>query len=323
MENKHYLYNFNYHEYEMSLCAIELRTLFGEDMSEKVFISKVMEDPSVSSYLKNRLEISVQADSFEELLMGIETDEDLVFGRRIEYLQLMSDDPYVGQKKDYYRKIAECLYKRTDEVVSQEYYTKVSDLYGITFYKGKWYFGSLLKNNNKWLAHNSRPYSYSISLKINMAKVLVNIAGQGDRSRKLLDPLCGAGTVLLEAAFAGYDIVGSDINQRIVWHCLDNLAHFGYDVEVDSKAIESIHETYDGVILDLPYDLFTASSKEEQQDIIHHGKRLAKRVVIISSKDISEMLAQESIKVIDSCIVRKNLKRDFARYIWVCEGHAI
>ena len=322
MENTRYLYNLNYHEYELSLSAIELRSLFARDIKEKVFFSEVAEDPSISPYLKNRLEISVEANTFEDLLIGIEENDQLVFGKRIEYLKLMDDDPYVKHKKSYYRQIAECLYKRSSEVVSQEYYTKVSDLYGLTFYNGKWYFGSLIKNNNKWLAHNNRPYSYSISLKINMAKVLVNIVGQGDRSRKLLDPLCGAGTVLLEAAFAGYDIVGSDINQRIVWHCLDNLAYFGYDVKVDSKAIESIHETYDGVILDLPYDLFTASSKEEQQHIIHYGKKLAKRVVIISSEDISEMLAQESIKVTDSCIVRKNLKRDFARYIWVCEGHA-
>lgn len=321
MENKQYLYNFNYHEYEMSLCAIELRALFSEDIRDKAFISDVCEDPSVSPYLKNRLELSVMADTFEDLLMAIESNEGLVFGRRIEYLQLMADDPYAKEKKSYYRKIAECLYKKTDEIVTSTYYTEVTDLYGLTFYKGRWYFGCLLKNNNKWKAHNSRPYSYSISLKSNMAKVLVNILGEGDRTRKLLDPLCGAGTVLLEATFAGYEIVGSDINQRIVWHCLDNLAHFDYKVTVTSRDIEAINEHYDGLILDLPYDLFTASSKEEQQHIIHCGKKLAKRLVIISSEDIRGCLEKESIRVIDTCVVRKNLKRSFARYIWVCEGH--
>lgn len=40
MENTRYLYNLNYHEYELSLSAIELRALFARDIKEKVFSQK-------------------------------------------------------------------------------------------------------------------------------------------------------------------------------------------------------------------------------------------------------------------------------------------
>ncbi|MBC3798624.1 SAM-dependent methyltransferase, partial [Acetobacterium tundrae] len=34
------------------------------------------------------------------------------------------------------------------------------------------------------------------------------MAGNGDTSKRLIDPCCGVGTVLLEGIWAGYDIIG-------------------------------------------------------------------------------------------------------------------
>jgi len=49
-----------------------------------------------------------------------------------------------------------------------------------------------------------------------LAQMMVNIAG-GDKSKTLLDPFCGSGTVLGEALLMGYaDVVGSDISAEAV-----------------------------------------------------------------------------------------------------------
>jgi tRNA G10 N-methylase Trm11 len=49
-----------------------------------------------------------------------------------------------------------------------------------------------------------------------LAQMMINIAG-GDKTKTLLDPFCGSGTVLGEALLLGYtDIIGSDISAQAV-----------------------------------------------------------------------------------------------------------
>lgn len=55
-----------------------------------------------------------------------------------------------------------------------------------------------------------------------LARILVNLAGP-NTARTLLDPFCGSGTILMEAALSGYDqIVGSDIDPRQVQDAIQN-----------------------------------------------------------------------------------------------------
>lgn len=49
-----------------------------------------------------------------------------------------------------------------------------------------------------------------------LALMLVNIASRGDRSLRILDPFCGSGVVLQEAALLGHRVTGSDINPAMV-----------------------------------------------------------------------------------------------------------
>lgn len=48
-----------------------------------------------------------------------------------------------------------------------------------------------------------------------LARLMVNLAGAETTNKKLLDPFCGGGTVLMEAALVGYaHLIGSDIDAR-------------------------------------------------------------------------------------------------------------
>jgi len=312
------MYNVNYSEYEETLCAIELRSLFkinsenSGEVEEKIFFSDVKVEPSVSPFIKNRLEVIYKTPSFDDLLLHVEEDESVVHDFIVKYVKMISGDPY-GAKRNSYCKEVGLRFKKFAN------YEAPKVIYGITFYENMWYFGILIRNNSKWLEHNNRPHTFSNSLKINMAKVLVNVAGEGDFSRTIIDACCGAGTVLLEGCFAGYTMTGSDINRKMYKSAAGNLEHFGYKAQVRHQAIQDITEHYDSSIVDLPYGLFSKTTVEDQQSIIKNAKRIADRVVIVSSEDITHLLEIEDLKIVDFCKYIKTKNRQFTRYIWVCE----
>jgi len=180
MKEETYLYNLNYSEYEDTLCAIEARALFNTSLKEKVFFSDVAVDPSVSPYIKNRLEIRHKTPTFDELLLLLEQDKNTTTNSVIKYLKFASGDLYAANRKALYKEL--CGKFKTPAIDELPPMT-----YGLTFHEGFWYFGELLRNNGLWREHNKRPHTYSNSLKLNMAKVLINIAGQGDASKSVID----------------------------------------------------------------------------------------------------------------------------------------
>jgi tRNA G10 N-methylase Trm11 len=195
--------------------------------------------------------------------------------------------------------------------------------YGITCYKEQWYLGELVENDHIWKAHKYKPHAYSSALDSNIAKVLINLASQGDKTKRLIDPCCGVGTVLLEGLFAGYDIKGCEINSKVAEASRLNVIHYGYETEVINGDIKDIKGDYDAAIVDLPYGNFSEFNVEKRLEIIRQAMRISKRLILVSSKDIGDKLLEENLNILDCCKVYKTEKRDFVRYIWICEqnGH--
>ncbi|MCK4266621.1 MAG: TIGR01177 family methyltransferase, partial [Thermoplasmata archaeon] len=71
-----------------------------------------------------------------------------------------------------------------------------------------------------------RPYSHPISLHPKLARALVNLTGVRE-GQCLLDPFCGTGGVLLEAALMGVRTLGGDMDSRMVSGTRQNLEHYG------------------------------------------------------------------------------------------------
>lgn len=310
--NKKYLYNVNFQSYDDTLCAIEHRALFHEPFSEKIYFSDIAVNPSLSPFIKNRLEIITKVKTFDDLLAFVEADDSVVLDYKIKYLKLVSGDPYAADRKRYCKAVG-MLFK---EYVN---FDNPKIVYGISHYQGAWYFGILTENNKGWLEHNNRPHTYSNSLKQNMARVLVNLVTEGHSNKSIIDPCCGAGTVLLEACFAGNPVTGSDINQKMAFSAEKNLKHFGYMADVSQKAIGDVEGHYDCAIVDLPYGHFSYTTVEIQDDIMLNAKRIADRVVIVSAEDIEAKLLGMGFKLIDHCIYRKSVNKSFLRYLWLCE----
>ena len=74
----------------------------------------------------------------------------------------------------------------------------------------------------------------------------------------------------------GINIVGRDITTCSSWN-KKNIAHFGFEGTVTKGPIEEITENYDVAIIDMPYDLFTHATPEDQLSILSSARRIAKR----------------------------------------------
>ncbi|MBI0583331.1 MAG: RsmD family RNA methyltransferase [Methanomassiliicoccus sp.] len=115
-----------------------------------------------------------------------------------------------------------------------------------------------------------RPFFSPISLHPKFARALVNMTfvKRGDR---LLDPFCGTGGVLIEAASIGVRACGSDISPEMVDGCRRNMEHFGLPwdaIEVaDIGDIATTFGTVAAVATDPPYGRATSTMREPLGDL--------------------------------------------------------
>lgn len=306
-----YLYHVNYQNYEEELCALDIRTLFKRDLKGKVLLTDKKIDPSISPYIKERIEVIHRAPTFDYLLELLKRHKETRQKFMVKYVSLHKKDP--NERKG--RHLSKAIGLR---IIGLPSFDAPNVIYGTTYYEGSWYFGLLEANKATWKAHNEKPYSYSSALGINLAKVLVNAAASGDLNKKLIDPCCGVGTVLMEAAYGGYNIEGRELKEKVAEHARKNLSHFNYSVKVTTGDIGAIEEKYDGCIVDLPYGNFSHTTEAMQREIILNALRISDRTVIVASEDISPFIEDQSIQIIDRCRVGKAKKSKFNRFVYVC-----
>jgi tRNA (guanine10-N2)-dimethyltransferase len=115
-----------------------------------------------------------------------------------------------------------------------------------------------------------RPFFSPISLHPKFARALVNmtLVRRGDR---LLDPFCGTGGVLIEAATIGVRAYGSDISPAMIDGCRQNLEHFDLPFDAlevaDIGDIGAVFGTVGAVATDPPYGRATSTMKEPLGDL--------------------------------------------------------
>lgn len=73
-----------------------------------------------------------------------------------------------------------------------------------------------------------RPFKQPGTMRPQLARALVNLSGVASGER-LLDPMCGAGAILTEAALVGAQPVGVDLQRKMVEGARDNLEAFAGD----------------------------------------------------------------------------------------------
>lgn len=315
IETNEYLYVYTKGLEEGSLCRLEQRVLFGQE-SDNLIKSTTMIEPSRSPFIKGRLTVLYSGDSVEEIskrVNQIELDNktfkvlyikvnDLPSDRKIEFEEQRAIEKNVGWN-----------------IIGKAEMRNPDVLFGIIPFEGRWYFGSYAESKSVWLHHAKKPQEYSTALSTRLARAVVNIAVPDPADVSVIDPCCGIGTVLVEALSMGITITGADRNPLAVKGARENIAHFNYHGEVAVQDIAEQEGHYDVAIIDMPYNLYSRATAEEQYTIIKHARRIADRVVILTIEDMDEMILKAGFTIMDRCVANKGLKALFSRQVVVCE----
>lgn len=312
MIKEKYIYKVNYDKNEGPLAQLEIRALMDHSFKSKIFPSNKKIKPSLSPFIKQRLEVLYSHDCLDQVIDQVKTaglkDEDFL----IKYLDHEEENLTF---KDH-RKVCKAIGM---VMLGYPSFESPKITFGVLNLKGNWYFGILEENKGDWHRHRDKPRSYSSAINARIAKALVNIASQGDLDKSLIDPCCGVGTVLIEALYSGYSIRGMDINPKVINDTLENLAYYDYTAPVFVGDIKDIEEKYDAAIIDLPYNILSRFDDKAQDKIIYHSSKIANRLVFVSSASIQETLDKHHLKVLDYGEIKKMGKTNFKRCIWVCE----
>lgn len=307
MESPFYLYTFACHEDEAELCAMELRALFGHDAARGYLLSEADIPLGRSPFIKRKLHIRFRGcdlTAIAEYAAGIELNHATF---KVSFVATGGGESY-EEKRDIERQIGRSIRGRAEM-------RKPQRSFGAARIDGGWVFGEYEESGPEWLKHNEKPQHYSTALSTRVARAVVNIAVPQPEGVRVIDPCCGIGTVVIEALSMGIDIAGADINPLAVRGARTNLAHYGMPDVVRLADIRTLGGYYDAAIIDLPYNLCSKLSDEERLSMLQSGRRLAGRVVVVTTEDIDESIIRAGLRIADRCIVRKGR---FERHILLC-----
>ncbi len=150
---------------------------------------------------------------------------------------------------------------------------------------------------------SKRPICYPFSLKPKIARAMVNLTGI-KKGESIIDPFCGTGGLLLEAALIGCRVEGVDIDERMVKACSKNLDGYGirkYNI-YEGDATE-LKQRLLYVVTDLPY---ARNTKNQDLERLYEGflkvieKYLEYRAVIgcPDSIDMKKMIKKHNLKLV-------------------------
>jgi tRNA (guanine10-N2)-dimethyltransferase len=114
------------------------------------------------------------------------------------------------------------------------------------------------------------PFNQPVSIHPKYARALVNLTRARSGGR-VLDPFCGTGAIVLEAALAGYHAIGTDVSQKMIDGAQANLRSQDVEAELMRCDIGEMPEVVGdvaGVATDPPYGRSTSTDGEPLQALL-------------------------------------------------------
>jgi tRNA (guanine10-N2)-dimethyltransferase len=114
-----------------------------------------------------------------------------------------------------------------------------------------------------------KPFFHPSAMHAKLARCMVNLA-KPKTGELLLDPFCGTGSTLIEAALIGCRVLGLDIQRRMVRGSLRNLAHFNIKSEgvIVADAKNPPIRKIGCVVTDPPYGTSATTLKRTTRQIV-------------------------------------------------------
>lgn len=114
-----------------------------------------------------------------------------------------------------------------------------------------------------------KPFFHPSAMPSKLARCMVNLA-RAKTSDLVLDPFCGTGSTMIEAAFVGCRVLGFDVQRRMAEGTRRNLRHFGVEPEglviADSRKLPLTR--IDRVVTDPPYGKSATTMKSTTKQIV-------------------------------------------------------
>ncbi len=171
----------------------------------------------------------------------------------------------------------------------------------VLFYQNNGFYISLCNKNwdtgyKKCLQHHisHRPYFSPISIHPRIARAMVNLSNCNEKE-PLIDPFCGTGGILIEAADMGLEVTGIDLKEKMVEYSKGNLKHYGFKGNlINSDFGEITNQSFSSIVCDPPYGIASTTGGENIKDLmersldvfqrkLNRGQRL---VIAVSNPDI-------------------------------------
>ena len=269
---KQYFYLFNYPPEEYDLCALEFKYLFHEEY-QQCFITNKDINVNISVFMKGKIDVWAISSNFDDLKEEVKRQNHNYQDFKVIYLKNPISHPDYQETLDKCKDISWFIAGSVNMSKPKHTIalTKVNDL---------WIIGYYHHGVPSWKKYDDKPNTFSNSLDIRLARTLINIAGENDQTKTMIDPCCGMGTVVLEGLALGYSIKGFDISRDISWKARCNLNHFGFDGMLITKDDINKHQGhYDIAIIDIPYNLYTPITYKEQCNIINSARKLCNKLV--------------------------------------------
>ena len=303
-----YYYYVNYQDYEENLARVEIKYLFNEEIDKKYLFSNIDINPSNSPFIKYKISIIYKGNTLDDIINKIVINK-LSFEKfKVHYIKSEYNDIHYKERLEAAYKIGYVINGFPDlhnpEVNLA--ITKVNNL---------WILGKYIKNDCKWQKHDEKPFSYSNALSTRMARAIINIATSGNYDKKIVDPCCGIGTVVIEGLDLGVSIKGFEISKPIACNARNNIEYLGYNRDIIlCDDMNNINEKYDIAIVDIPYGLFSPTTIDEQISIINKCREICDRLLLVSFENMDNLIEEAGFKIIDKISFSKN---KFTRYISV------
>lgn len=170
-----------------------------------------------------------------------------------------------------------------------------------------------------------RPYSPSITMEAKLSRALVNLS-QTRKGKTFLDPFCGSGSFLLEAASIGAKTIGCDLSKKHLAGAKWNARFFNLASEIqvqqaDATSLPFSNNTIWSIASDLPYgkaaSLFNRHIQDLYSNFLQEAQRVLKpdRYLAFCASESIEKVEKKNWKQIFQH--RMDLPGDLVRYILV------
>ena len=169
-----------------------------------------------------------------------------------------------------------------------------------------------------------KPFFYPGVLMPRVARALVNIARPVEA---LYDPFCGTGGILVDAGLIGLDVIGGDVQRKLLLGAKMNQEHYNISYSLlyqDACRMALCDRSVDAAVTDPPYGRSAAIKAESLEhllscslDELHRVLKRGKRAVFVSEREIDAIAEEAGFRLAERHVQR--VHRSLTRRIYVLD----